>query len=151
MALGHFNRTTRSYEKYKAHLNALFDGKAKANNPKAVNNPKSARRLSGTPTFSYEIYMEAIKRSTTPDEVTRTINAFLEAGHQIPYDEDILSKSLIHRDEGMVLTMLQKLKELLQRQEPRSPRLLKTRLENLLLLSPSLELKTLAAELQDNL
>lgn len=145
MAHGQFNRSTKAYEKYKANLNALFDGKTKLPEALAlVVNPKSTRRLSGTPTFGYDIFMEAIKRSATPDEVTRTINALLGAGHQIPQDEDILSKALIHRDDSMVLSVLQKLQELLEKQGPKSPRLLKTRLENLLLISPAPEVKAFA-------
>ena len=152
MAHGQFNRSTKAYEKYKANLNALFDGKTKMpENLAEVINPKSTRRLSGTPTFGYDIFMEAIKRSATPDEVTRTINALLEAGHQIHQDEDILSKALIHRDESMVVSMLHKLQDLLEKQVSKSPRLLKTRLENLLLISPTPEIKKLVAELQTKL
>lgn len=152
MAHGQFNRSTRSYEKYKANLNAFFDGKVRL--PAATeisSNPKSTRRLSGTPVFGYDIFMEAIKRSATPDEVTRTINALLESGHQIPQDEEILSKALIHRDESMVISMLQRLQELLDKQPSKNPRLLKTRLENLLLISPTPELKTLVLSLQTRL
>lgn len=145
MAHGQFSRSAKAYEKYKANLNALFDGKTKLpEHLDVVVNPKSTRRLSGTPTFGYDIFMEAIKRSATPDEVTRTINALLEAGHQIPPDEDILSKALIHRDDSMVLSILQKLQDLLRKQGPKSPRLLKTRLENLLLISPTTEVKSSA-------
>jgi hypothetical protein len=160
MAHGQFNRSTKAYEKYKANLNALFDGKIKMPEhlqmqatpaPMISANPKSTRRLSGTPTFGYDIFMEAIKRSATPDEVTRTINALLESGHQIPQDEEILSKALIHRDESMVVSMLQKLKELLDKQGPKSPRLLKTRLENLLLISPTPDIKVLVKDLQTKL
>ena len=152
MAHGQFNRSTKAYEKYKANLNALFEGKAKMpEHLVQIVNPKSTRRLSGTPTFGYDIFMEAIKRSATPDEVTRTINALLEAGHQIPQDEDILSKALIHRDESMVVSMLHKLQDLLEKQVSKSPRLLKTRLENLLLISPTPEIKKLVAELQTKL
>ncbi len=165
MAHGQLNRSTKAYEKYKANLNALFDGKTKlpehlrtlmpgepimppAPLPVKPANPKSGRRLSGTPVFGYDIFMEAIKRSATPDEVTRTINALLDSGHQIPQDEEILSKALIHRDESMVVSMLHKLKELLDKQGPKSPRLLKTRLENLLLISPTPEIKKLVHALQ---
>lgn len=158
MAHGQFNRSTKAYEKYKANLNALFDGKIKMPEhlqqqvePAPVSNPKSTRRLSGTPVFGYDIFMEAIKRSATPDEVTRTINALLESGHQIPQDEEILSKALIHRDESMVVSMLHKLQELLDKQGPKSPRLLKTRLENLLLISPTPEIKILVRDLQTKL
>lgn len=167
MAHGQFSRSTKAYEKYKANLNALFDGKTKlpehlrqlmpgepvvpAVDPTPPSNPKSSRRLSGTPVFGYDIFMEAIKRSATPDEVTRTINALLESGHQIPQDEEILSKALIHRDESMVILMLKKLQELLHKQGSKSPRLLKTRLENLLLISPTPEIKSLVQDLQAKL
>ncbi|MEI6806088.1 MAG: hypothetical protein WCK49_06230 [Myxococcaceae bacterium] len=124
---------------------------APAVDPVPASNPKSSRRLSGTPVFGYDIFMEAIKRSATPDEVTRTINALLESGHQIPQDEEILSKALIHRDESMVILMLQKLQELIEKQGPKSPRLLKTRLENLLLISPTPEIKTHVRDLQTRL
>ncbi|MES2503945.1 MAG: hypothetical protein V4534_03615 [Myxococcota bacterium] len=161
MSQGQFTRSTQSYEKYKANLNALFDGKKRLIIPDNDGTPivaapkraveKSNRRLSGTPLFSYEIFLEAIKRSVTPDEVTRTIDALLESGHQIPQDEDILSKALIHRDESVVVTMLNKLSELLSKQSSKNPRLLKTRLENLLLICSSPDIRGLVPALQSKL
>lgn len=157
MAHGQLNRSTKAYEKYKANLNALFDGKTRLPEhlrqpePESCSTAKASRRLSGTPVFGYDIFMEAIKRSTTPDEVTRTINALLDSGHQIPQDEEILSKALIHREEAMVIQMLQKLEELFQKQLPKNNRLLKTRLENLLLISPTPEIKKLVHGLQEKL
>lgn len=157
MAHGQFNRSTQSYEKYKANLNALFDSKKSLSEsePAPVSimtaPEKAQRRLSGTPLFSYEIFLEAIKRSVTPDEVTRTIDALLDSGHQIPNDEDILSKALIHNDESVVMTMLKKLDDLLSKQLAKNPRLIKTRLENLLLIRSSPEIRTLVPALQARL
>ncbi len=154
MAHGQAPRSTHAYEKYKANLHALFDGKKRIEDftaPQVKVAVKPTRRTSGTPVFSYDIFLEAIKRSVTPDEVTRTINALIDSGHQIPMDEDILSKALIHRDESVVLTMLTKLGELLNKNPVKNARLLKTRLENLLLISAASEVKELANTLMQKM
>lgn len=152
MAHGQPQRSSRAYEKYKSNLHALFDGKIRLASDLASEPPvKNPRRLSGTPLFGYDLFLEAIKRSTTPDEVTRTVNALLEAGHQIPMDEEILSKALLHKDESVVMQMLASLKELLEKQPPRHVRLLKTRLENLLLIGSGSEIKQQVLFLLDSL
>ena len=154
MAQGQAPRSTHAYEKYKANLHALFDGKKRIEDfsaPQLKVAVKTTRRTSGTPVFSYEIFLEAIKRSVTPDEVTRTINALIDAGHQIPMDEDILSKALIHRDETVVLTMLSKLSELLDKHSAKNPRLLRTRLENLVLICSASDVRALVTQLQTKL
>jgi hypothetical protein len=168
-----------SYEKYKASLHAFFDGKAplpghirslatdavsesattktalvsisKSEAKKTEKEPaeRSLRRLSTPRAPSYDVFIEAIKRSTTPDEITRTINALFEADHQLPADEDILSKGLSHRDEEVVLHILQELKQLLTSQPAKSPRLLKTRLENAALLTSSTQIKALCKSLRE--
>jgi len=167
MAHGQFNRSSHAYEKYKANLNAFFDGKRKLpehlkqlmpEEESAQEKPQAQkqsnrplRRRSAAPLFSYEIFLEAIKRSVTPDEVTRTIDALLESGHQIPRDEDILSKAFIHRDESVVLKMLEKLSELLESKPSRNPRLLKTRLENLVLISSGSDIRDGVSQLLSKL
>lgn len=154
MAHGQPPRSTFAYEKYKANLHALFDGKKRVEDfsaPQIKVAVKPTRRTSGTPVFSYDIFLEAIKRSVTPDEVTRTINALVDAGHQIPMDEEILSKALIHRDESVVMNMLAKLGELLDKHPAKNPRLLKTRLENLALICSGPDIRALAATLQTKL
>ena len=161
-----------TYEKYKASLHAFFDGKAPlpehirslapgadtesvpvSNSESRITQKKPAerslRRLSTASAPTYDVFIEAIKRSTTPDEITRTINALFEAEHQLPADEDILSKGLSHRDDEVVLHILQTLEQLLTSQPVKSPRLLKTRIENAALLTSSAQVKALCKLLRE--
>ena len=167
-----------TYEKYKASLHAFFDGKAplpdhiRSLSPgtetenvqvvtshlpvdpeevKAEKKPvaRLPRRRSTASAPTYDVFIEAIKRSTTPDEITRTIDALFEAEHPLPADEDILSKGLSHRDEDVVLHILQTLEQLLASQPVKSPRLLKTRIENAALLTSSAQVKTLCKSLRE--
>ncbi len=167
-----------TYEKYKASLHAFFDGKAPlpdhirslAPSAEAESVPaetphlpvnhegikiekkgveRSSRRLSTACAPTYDVFIEAIKRSTTPDEITRTIDALFEAEHELPADEDILSKGLSHRDEDVVLNILQRLEQLLTTQPVKSSRLLKTRIENAALLTSSSQIKALCKSLRE--
>jgi hypothetical protein len=109
---------------------------------------RPSRRLSSSSSCGYDVFIEAIKRSTTPDEITRTVGALLEAGMTLPLDEEILSKALSHRDESVVVDILQKLSDLIATQPSKSPRLLKTRIENAALLASSSDIKELCLSLR---
>lgn len=167
MSQGHFNRFSTNpaprnsaYEKYKASLHAFFDGKVplpetirqmapqadEAKKPERI-----SRRLSSNAPAGYDIFVEAIKRSSTPDEVNRTVEAFLESGFELPQDEEILSKALAYRDENVVKGILQKLGEMIAAHPSKSPRLLKTRLENASLLTSSSEIKELCQSIRAQL
>lgn len=144
-----------SYERYKANLHAIFDGKAPlpthireiaeirdgtaqtlevteaiapAPKPEAPA-PKSQRRLSPNQS-PYSLFTEALRKSSTPEEIRRAVLAFREAGHAFPADEDLLSKALTFPDEDVVLELLGQLEGLLECQASKNPRLLASRLDD---------------------
>lgn len=139
-----------SYERYKANLHAIFDGRApmpahiqglvgaetpapepKADVPQTPVEPaaKAIRRRS-VGQNPYSIFVEALKRASTHDEMQRSVNALKEAGLSLPADEDVLSKILTHPSEDLVSEVLDRLEALYEGQAPKSPRLLLTRLED---------------------
>jgi len=140
-----------SYERYKANLHAIFDGRApmpahirdlsgvetqatepKPEIPQAPVEPtasKAVRRRS-VGQNPYSIFVEALKRASTHEEMQRSVGALKEAGLSLPEDEDLLSKVLTHPDEGLVTEVLEKLEGLFAGHAPKSPRLLLTRLED---------------------
>lgn len=158
---------TSSYEKYKAELHAMFDGKVPmpdrfrvpadsdetvsdlALKTNVVSKNRSLRKISTPCTKGYDLSIEAIKRSSTPDEITRTIDGLIEAGFVLPEDEDILSKGLSHRDEAVVLQILLKLQILLTNNPAKSPRLLRSRIENAGLIVSSSEVQKLCQTLKN--
>lgn len=138
-----------SYERYKASLHAIFDGRAplptrirdlaNAETPSAQEAPKETvpepapvkstrRRSAGT--SSYSIFIEALKQASTHEEMQRAVGALKEAKLSFPAEEDLLSKVLTHPDEAIVLEVLDHLDALFTTQAPKSPRLLATRLED---------------------
>jgi len=144
-----------SYERYKANLHAIFDGKAPlpshirdlagtgVENSQPVLEPKEEKveiapeaatsktvRRRSVSQNPYSVFVEALKRASTHDEMQRAANALKEAGLSFPPDEDLLSKVLTHPDEVLVTDALCKLEGLYESQAPKSPRLLMTRLED---------------------
>lgn len=140
-----------SYERYKANLHAIFDGRApmpahiqglagaqdpasesKPEIPQAPVEPAAAKavRRRSVGQNPYSIFVEALKRASTHDEMQRAVGALKEAGLSLPADEDLLSKVLTHPDENLVAEVLELLEGLFGGHPPKSPRLLLTRLED---------------------
>ncbi|MDA0712830.1 MAG: hypothetical protein O2897_02455 [bacterium] len=158
---------TSSYEKYKAELHAMFDGKVPMPDrfrvpvdsdetisdsdvkSAAVLKSRALRKISTPCTKGYDLSIEAIKRSSTPDEITRTIDGLIEVGFALPDDEDILSKGLSHRDEEVVMQILLKLEILLTNNSAKSPRLLRSRIENAALMVSSSKVQKLCQTLKN--
>jgi hypothetical protein len=165
MSRGHFSRESNaldlnksgntSYERYKANLHAIFDGKAplptglrelagvgaaapveqtKEDVIEVTPLAKSSRRRSAVQS-PYSLFTEALKRASTHDEMQHAVAAFKEAKHEFPSDEDLLSKVLTHPDEDIVLEVLCHLEALFAAQPPKNSRLLVTRLEDAAFLS----------------
>lgn len=146
------NNAHTSYERYKASLHAIFDGRApmpthlrdisehKEAGPldlepdiSAIQAPakasKPSRRLSSTQ-LPYSVFTEALKRASTHDEMRRSVEALLEASHPFPEDEDLLSKALTYPSEDFVIGLLDKLEAILDAHPPKNPRLLASRLDD---------------------
>jgi hypothetical protein len=139
-----------SYERYKANLHAIFDGRAPMpahirdlNNPDApaavevkdevvAAEPPvakiSRRRSSGQNPAS--LFTEALKQASTHEEMQRAVAALKEAKLEFPADEDLLSKVLTHPDEDIVIEVLNQLDALFAAHPPKNARLLATRLED---------------------
>ena len=120
---------------YKASLNNLFDNigrtSSEADQPASKELARRpGRMLKQSVKSDTSIYLEAISRSCTQDEITNSYNALISAGLPLPDDEDLLSKGLTHKSEEVALKLAQRLSELLETQTPKNPRLLRSRLEN---------------------
>lgn len=144
-----------SYERYKAKLHAIFDGRAplpdhlREANSQGEEEPKkhaektqsetqigekpatskTQRRLSPS-SNPHTLFVEALKKASTPDEMRRAVSAIREAGLELPHDEDLLSKVLTYPDETVVLDVLAQLESLLKRGAAKNPRLLVSRLDD---------------------
>ena len=143
-----------SYERYKAKLHAIFDGRAplpehlRENSPlrelvpeppmaiiaepKEVQRPVSSgvqRRLSPS-NNAYGIFIDALKKASTTEEMKGAVSALKEANLPFPQDEDLLSKVLTYPDNAVVLEALDQLETLLAKISPKNPRLLISRLDN---------------------
>lgn len=142
-----------SYERYKANLHAIFEGRAplpehireiaelREGTTPATPEPvqvvekapvvasKSQRRLSPSQN-PYGLFTEALKRASTPDEIRRAVDAFREAGHRFPADEELLSKAITYANDESVNDLLDQLEALLETQPSKSPRLLASRLQD---------------------
>ena len=154
------NTSHSTYERYKANLHAIFDGRAplpthireiadlregitaasdeatvEEEKDEKIEAPvKNLRRLSPTQN-NYSLFTEALKKASTHDEMRGAVSALKEANHPFPADEDLLSKALTYPDEGVVLEVLDQMEALLDSHPSKNPRLLASRLEDAAFLS----------------
>jgi len=109
---------------------------------------KTLRRIQQAKGVSYDALLARIKQAVSADEVTHATDAFLAAGFTWPQDEDTLSKVLGHRDEKVLAAALTQLKTLFESAEPKNPRLLKSRIDNIALLAHSSDVLALCTSLR---
>jgi hypothetical protein len=113
---------------------------------------RRARRLAPTGGEDYKGLVEAIRRATSPREVEGAIDALKSAGYALPpTDGELLSKALGHKDEAIICEALRGLLDIAAAGGIKSPRLLRTRIENVALLASSSECRELCAELKAKL
>lgn len=161
MAYGHTAKKT-DYEKYKASLHAIFEGKAPlpgrirqmmdenqdtqeppvapiSSEPCVQKEEKKPRRYSPGNNLQYKTLLQAIMQAEQNNLVAK-LDDFLAAGFELPKDEEVLSKALMHPSQDVLVKILHQLQSYLQEQASKHPRLLKMRLENAKLMTscPSL-------------
>lgn len=113
---------------------------------------RRARRLAPTGGEDYKGLVEAIRRATSPREVETAIDALKGAGYALPpSDGELLSKALGHKDEAIICEALRGLLDIAAAGGIKSPRLLRTRIENVALLASSSECRELCADLKARL
>jgi hypothetical protein len=95
---------------------------------------------------------DAIRKASSPREVTLAIDALLARGYPLPMDADVLGKALGHADDAVLEKALTGLVALIgEGASPGNATLLKTRLKNVALLSSSSSVRDLCATLQARL
>ena len=104
------------------------------------------RRIVAGAVSDYDERLADIRKATSPREVESAINAFRERGHTLPEDAEILSKALGHSDDAVLLDALRGLLALVDAGKEKSPKLLKTRLDNVALLTASAEVREMCGE-----
>lgn len=113
---------------------------------------RRARRLAPAGGEDYKGLVESIRRATSPREVETAIDALKGAGYALPpTDGELLSKALGHKDEAIICEALRGLLDIAAAGGIKSPRLLKTRIENVALLASSSECRELCSELKGKL
>lgn len=121
------------------------------NGPPDRGNPgeKKTRRMVSSKGGDFASLVEAIRKSSSPRESEQSVNALLASGHALPTDAEILSKALGHSDEAVIEKALRGLLDIPE--EVKSPRLLRTRLDNVALLARTSEVRELCDELKSRL
>lgn len=113
---------------------------------------RRTRHFAPTGGEDYKGLVESIRRATSPREVEGAIDALKSAGYVLPpNDSELLSKALGHKDEAVICEALRGLLEVVAAGGIKSPRLLRTRIENVALLASSSECRELCAELKGKL
>lgn len=97
----------------------------------------------------YASLVEAVKKAPSPRESEQSLNALRALGRPLPLDAEVLSKALGHTEEEVVSEALRGLLSIVE--QVKSPRLLRTRLDNVTLLARSSEVRALCAELKARL
>lgn len=121
----------------------------KAKRPERDAGERKTRRMVSGRGDDYAALVEAIRKSGSPRESEQSVNALLAQGHPLPEDGEVLSKALGHSDEAVIGDALRGLLRIAD--EVKSPRLLRTRLDNVALLARSAEVRGLCEELKGRL
>jgi|GEM_PF-1110892 len=92
-----------------------------------------------------------IKKANSPREVEAAVNAYLELGHDLPEDVELLSKVLGHSSDDVLTKALDALTAMDLNDETKGGALLKTRLKNVALLTASSDVRGLCADVEEQL
>ncbi len=114
---------------------------------------ESTRRRVGSSTCADDLLLiEAIRKASSPREITTSVDAFLARGLPLPKDAEVLGKALSHGDDTVLEQALAGLRDLiLEGAFKGNPTLLKTRLKNVALLSGSSSVRELCTEVSGRL
>lgn len=113
--------------------------------------PRRTRHIAPAGGDDYKGLVEAIRKASSPREVEGAIDALKTAGYVLPVDGELLSKALGHKDEAIICEALRGLLEVAAAGGIKSPRLLRTRIDNVALLASSSECRELCSDLKARL
>jgi len=162
------SKSNSAYDRYKASLHAIFDGKvplpkhlkpesglesgleteqaeAKPNNSPVL---RKSRRLSSSNSVGYKELIAKLDKASSKEEITFSIDAISQAGFELPKEQKYLSKALGHSDAKILKKVLADLKQVISEHSAEKPRLLKQRLEDIILLAKEDDVKNLCQEIQ---
>ncbi|MFZ9886741.1 MAG: hypothetical protein ACO3JL_04485 [Myxococcota bacterium] len=112
---------------------------------------KRPRRVVKSGGDDYRGLLDAVRRASSPREVEAAIDALRGAGFALPSDGEVLSKALGHTDEAVICDALRGLLDVSAAGGIKSPRLLRTRVENVALLATTAECRELCGTLKGKL
>lgn len=121
----------------------------RAKRPERDAGERKTRRIVTGRGDDYAALVDAIRKAGSPRESEQSVNELLARGHALPEDGEVLSKALGHSDEAVIGDALRGLLRIAD--EVKSPRLLRTRLDNVALLARSAEVRGLCEELKGRL
>ena len=124
--------------------------KRKSKKNKAAPKPEGRRRITAR-TDRKNTMIAALKKASSPSTIVEAIDQLLEARYTIPLDEDILSKALSHPSDDVLCQALKSLLELSEEETLKGGALMKTRLQNIRLVTSSREVERLCESLQETL
>lgn len=165
-------RSSNKYERYKRSLHAIFDGKAPLPDhlridqkdesddgcldnsnqdtrqmpSKNTNSRLRSRRLQSAGMSLCQEHMSKIASAITPSEINLALDSFFSSGFELPKEEEVLSKALVHRDDSVVQKALISLTDILKKVPSKSPRLLKSRVQNASLMAHTKKTHALCLE-----
>lgn len=165
------SKPTSSYDRYKASLHAIFDGKAPLpkhlqeglgtndDTPSSVMEearsetpvPAKKRRLQSSQKSLLGSLLHKIQEATTKSEITLAIDALQAGGFELPNEEHYLSKALSHSSVNIQQGALLCLEGLLESDKIMNVRLLKQRLDNLELATSDRHISALCMQLKSQL
>lgn len=124
--------------------------KRRSKKNKAAQKPEGRRRITAR-TDRKNTLVAVLKKASSPSAIEQAINQLTEAGYTIPHEEDLLSKALSHPSDDVLCQALTSLLELSEEETLKGDSLLKTRLQNVRLVTSSREVERLCEALQEQL
>lgn len=98
------------------------------------------------------VLIEAIRKASSPREVSASIDALLARGGVLPKDAEVLGKALGHANDDVLETALSSLRDLITEGSFKgNPTLLKTRIKNVALMTSSSSVRELCTEVTGRL
>ncbi|MCP4501721.1 MAG: hypothetical protein GY822_17310 [Deltaproteobacteria bacterium] len=112
---------------------------------------KERKRRIVTQEDPQSVALASIRKANSPREVKAAVDGFFASGYDLPKEIDLLSKVLGHSDDVVLARVLITLREMELHSETKGGPLLKTRLENVSLLTGSSDVRGLCSDIMNEL
>jgi hypothetical protein len=122
---------------------------SKKKNQKAEK-PEGRRRITAR-TDRKNTLIASLNKAPSPSAIAEAIDNLRAAGYELPLDEDLLSKALGHGSDEVLLEALKGLKTIMEEEELKGGALLKTRLQNVCLVTASRAVERLCNEIREKM